>query len=102
MSPNQISETLKSTVWVRSDSECDAGFRQDEDGYKRRWELIVYHSKCGRFRQEYHVNRDREEFYFQVKSEYDNDDDNMNEYPSFTDLLKDYQEIGEIQQQLEL
>lgn len=102
MSPKQITDTLKSTVWLRSPDECDAGFSRDADGYKRRWEIIVYYSQCGRFRKEYHVNRDKEEFYFQLRASHGEDQEDMPEYSSFSDLLRDYEEMNDIQQQLEL
>ena len=78
-----------------------AGYYKDADGYRKRWEELVYYSKCGRFRKEYHVRADKEEYYFQLKASDGQDQEDMMEFGSFTELLENYEE-DDNQPQLDL
>lgn len=101
MSPKQVTATIRATIWVRSDKETKAGYYKDADGYRKRWEELVYYSKCGRFRKEYHVRADKEEYYFQLRASDGQDQEDMEEFRSFTELLENFEE-GDTQTQLDL
>lgn len=92
MDSKQIKDTIKSTVWLRSADESTGGYYNDQSGQTRRWEQIVYYSQCGRFRKEYHVNKDNEQFVFQLIAEHGAEQEDMPEYSSLTELLQNYSE----------
>lgn len=86
MKEREILSTLARTVWVTV--ERASGRFIDSDGTSQRWESIVAHSSCRRFRREYHMRGELEEFSFSLLLRPPLDQDDADEYPSLRALLE--------------